>query len=261
MDRTDSQPSALSQPSENLCRQRENVRQAVEEGGYGHRELVVRVNGLDSPWGADDVAAVASLPVDGLLFPKIESPAQIETIVQAVDAAGGEDLPLWLMVETPKGILNIESVAGSSTRIQTLVMGTSDLVKELRARHTESRNNLAYALQRCVLAARSAGVDILDGVHLDFRNLESFAAVCDQGRALGFDGKTLIHPTQIEIANRVFGVAAEEVARAREVLKVWQAAQASGKGVAELDGQLIENLHAADAERILQFAEALKKRA
>lgn len=239
---------------------RENVRQAVEEGGYGHRELVVRVNGLDSPWGREDVAEIASLAIHALLFPKIESLSQIETILQAVDVAGGSHLPLWLMVETPRGILDIQTVAGGSERIQTLVMGTSDLVKELRARHTESRNNLAYALQHCVLAARSVGLDILDGVHLDFRNLESFETVCEQGRTMGFDGKTLIHPTQIEIANRVFGVASEDVAHAREVLNVWQAAQAEGRGVVELNGQLIENLHAADAERILAFAEALADR-
>ncbi len=239
---------------------RENVRQAVEAGGYGHRELVVRVNGLDSPWGGEDVAEIAPLSIDALLFPKIESLSQIETILHAVDVAGGSHLPLWLMVETPRGILDIQTVAGGSERIQTLVMGTSDLVKELRARHTESRNNLAYALQHCVLAARSAGLDILDGVHLDFRNLESFETVCEQGRAMGFDGKTLIHPTQIEIANRVFGVASEDVAHAREVLNVWRVAQAEGKGIVELDGQLIENLHAADAERILAFAEALADR-
>ncbi|MCZ6642577.1 MAG: CoA ester lyase [Gammaproteobacteria bacterium] len=239
---------------------RENVCRAVEEGGYGYRELVVRVNGLDSLWGADDVAAIASLSVNALLFPKIESLGQIKTILQAVDGAGGSHLPVWLMVETPRGILNIEALAGGSDRIQALVMGTSDLVKELRARHTESRNNLAYALQRCVLAARGIGLDILDGVHLDFRNLESFEVVCEQGLAMGFDGKTLIHPTQIEIANRVFGVASEDVDQARVVLNVWQVAQEAGRGVAELDGRLIENLHAADAERILEFAEALAGR-
>ena len=239
---------------------RDNVRQAVEEGGYGYRELVVRVNALDSPWGADDVAAIASLSVNALLFPKIESREQIDTILRAVDHAGGGHLPLWLMIETPRGVLDIETLAGGSDRIQTLVMGTSDLVKELRARHTESRNNLTYALQHCVLAARGAGLDILDGVHLDFRNLESFETVCEQGLAMGFDGKTLIHPTQIEIANRVFGVASEDVAHAKAVLGVWQIARAQGKGVAELDGRLIENLHAADAERILEFAEALAGR-
>ncbi|MCZ6617563.1 MAG: CoA ester lyase [Gammaproteobacteria bacterium] len=239
---------------------RENVCQAVEEGGYGHRELVVRVNGLDSPWGSDDVRAIAPLSVDALLFPKIESFGQIENILRVVDKAGGSHVPLWLMIETPKGILDVQTVAGGSQRIQTLVMGTSDLVKELRARHTETRNNLAYALQHCVLAARSAGLDILDGVHLDFRNLNSFETVCEQGLAMGFDGKTLIHPTQIEIANRVFGVASEEIERARAVLKVWRAAQAEGKGVAELDGQLVENLHAEDAERTLKFAEALADR-
>ena len=128
-------------------------------------------------------------------------------------------------------------------------------LKELRAEHTPTRSNLAFALQRCVLAAREAGVDVLDGVHLDFRNLDSFREACEQGRAMGFDGKTLIHPTQVEPANEVFGYGEEAIEDARAVLEVWAAAQAEGKGVAELDGRLIENLHAAEAERVLAFAD------
>jgi citrate lyase subunit beta/citryl-CoA lyase len=139
-------------------------------------------------------------------------------------------------------------------------MGTSDLVKELRARHTESRVNIAYALQHCVLVARACSLDILDGVHLDFRNQVSFRSACEQARAMGFDGKTLIHPTQVDLANEVFGYDAEAVAEARAVLAAWEAAQAEGKGVAVLDGKLIENLHAAEAQRTLAFAEALSTR-
>ena len=136
-----------------------------------------------------------------------------------------------------------------------------DLVKELRAEHTPTRSNLAFPLQQCVLAAREAGVDVLDGVHLDFRNLDSFREACEQGRAMGFDGKTLIHPSQVAHANDVFGYGEEEIVDARAVLDVWAKAQAEGKGVAELDGRLIENLHAAEAERVLAFAEALTRRA
>ena len=181
-------------------------------------------------------------------------------IVAAVDAAGGGQIPLWLMIETPLGVLDVRAVATSSSRVQCLVMGTSDLVKELRSRHIESRSNLDYALQHCVLAAREAGLDALDGVHLDFRNLESFAQTCEQGRQMGFDGRTLIHPSQIETANRIFGYSETEIRDAQAVLAVWREAQAAGKGVAELDGRLIENLHAAEAERVIAYAGALSRR-
>jgi len=240
---------------------REQVRAAVSAGGYGYRELVVRVNGLDTPWGADDLAMAASLPIDAILFPKVESAAQVVEIEQAVELSGGRSLPLWLMIETPRGVLDVREVAAASPRVACLVMGTSDLVKELRATHVQARDNLAYALQHCVLAARSIGLDVLDGVHLDFRNPDSFRAVCGQGRAMGFDGKTLIHPTQIDIANQVFGYDDAAIADARAVLAAWEAATAAGKGVAELDGRLIENLHAAEAERVLAFARALAERA
>ncbi len=239
---------------------RARVAEAVTTGGYGHRELVVRVNGLDTPWGAEDLAVAARLPVDALLFPRVESAAQVQATELAVDAAGGGHLPLWLMIETPRGVLDVREVATASARVGCLVMGTSDLVKELRARHTDSRANLAFALQSCLLAARLAGIDALDGVHLDFRNPESFARSCEQARDMGFDGKTLIHPSQIEAANAAFGYSHEAVADARAVLAAWQAAQAAGKGVAELDGRLIENLHAAEAQRVLAFAEALAGR-
>lgn len=239
---------------------RDAVAARVTEGGYGHRELAIRVNGLDTPWGTDDLAMAAQLPVDALVFPKVESATQVEEIQAAVDRAGGAEIPLWLMIETPTGVLDVRELVAASERIRVLVMGTSDLVKELRATHTDTRHNLSLALQHCLLVARSAGVDILDGVYLDFRNLESFRETCIQGRAMGFDGRTLIHPSQIEVANEVFGFTEDAVADARAVLEVWQAAQAEGRGVVELDGRLIENLHAAEAERILAFAAALEER-
>jgi citrate lyase subunit beta/citryl-CoA lyase len=239
---------------------RASVARMVADGGYGHRELIVRVNGLDTPWGNDDLSTAAPLAVDGLLFPKVESAGQVREIETAVDVAGGGSLPLWLMIETPRGVLDVREVVAASSRIQVLVMGTSDLIKEMRATHTESRQNLSFALQHCLLAARANGVDILDGVHLDFRNLESFAAACQQARSMGFDGKTLIHPSQVAPANEAFGFSASEVEDARAVLAVWAAARAEGKGVAELEGRLIENLHAAEAERVIAFAEALAAR-
>jgi citrate lyase subunit beta/citryl-CoA lyase len=239
---------------------RERVAQAVAGGGYGHRELIVRANALDTAWGARDVEAIAPLPVAGLLFPKVETVDQVNAIVAIVDASGGTDVPVWLMIETPRAILDLEALADASPRIEALVLGTSDLVMELRGRHTASRASLAYALQRAVLVARTFGVEIFDGVHLDFRNLDTFRDACEQARAIGFDGKTLIHPDQIAIANEVFGHDADAVAHARKVLEVWQAALAAGKGVAVLDGRLIENLHAAEAQRVIAFADALATR-
>ncbi len=239
---------------------REAVRAMITAGGYGHRELVVRVNGADTPWGSDDLAVMALLPIAGMLFPKVESAQQVSALLAALDTNGGQDLPIWLMIETPRGVLDVREIAGSSSRIAALVMGTSDLVKELRAEHTPQRHNIAYALQHSVLAAREAGVDILDGVHLDFRNQESFQIACEQGRSMGFDGKTLIHPSQIDAANAAFGYPSDAVEDARAVMSVWQQAQADGKGVAVLDGRLIENLHAAEAERVLAFADALAGR-
>ncbi len=240
---------------------RGQVAAMVNGGGYGYRELIVRINGLDTPWGKDDLAIAAALPVQAVLFPKVESVAQVEEIIAEMDSSGAAHLPIWVMIETPKGVLDVREVASASARVQCLVMGTSDLVKELRAEHTPSRSNLAFALQQCVLAAREAGVDVLDGVHLDFRNLDSFREACEQGRAMGFDGKTLIHPSQVEPANEVFGYGDDEVEDARAVLAVWAKAQSEGKGVAELDGRLIENLHAAEARRVLAFADALAGRA
>jgi citrate lyase subunit beta/citryl-CoA lyase len=236
---------------------RANVVAALERGGYGHRELVVRVNALDTPWGADDLDAVARMGIDAVLFPKVETTTQVDAIVAALNAAGGGSVPVWFMVETPLAVLDVRQLAAHTERLAVLVMGTSDLVKELRARHTETRHNLAFAFQQCLLVARSLGLDLLDGVHLDFNNEASFRSACRQAREMGFDGKSLIHPSQIAPANDIFGYDDNAIAQARRVLEVWSLARSEGKGVAVLDGQLIENLHAAEAERVLAFAEAL----
>ena len=239
---------------------RENVARALESGGYGYRELLVRANGLDTPWGKEDVARVAGLPaVHGLLFPKIESAQQVDEIVALMAQHGGGSKALWVMIETPRGVATLASFAGHE-QIETLVLGTSDLVKELRALHTPERRNIDYALQHCLLIARMLGKDILDGVHLDFRNEASFELACRGGRSMGFDGKTLIHPSQIATANEVFGFSEEAIEHAESVLAVWQSALDDGRGVAVLDGQLIENLHAAEAERVVAFARAISQR-
>lgn len=248
---------AVSPDAKEMARQQ--VIDALTGGGYGYREIVVRANGLDTPWGADDVAAFAALPVAALLFPKIESADQVSEIIAHVDQGGGEQLPVWLMIETPAGVLDLAAFA-DNPRVEALVMGTSDLVKELRASHQASRDNIAYALQRCVLVARRLGKEIFDGVHLDFKNDESFRVVCAGGRAMGFDGKTLIHPSQIDGANEAFGYSEAEVEEAYRLLEVWGQALAQGKGVAVLDGKLVENLHAAEAQRVVAFANALAAR-
>jgi citrate lyase subunit beta/citryl-CoA lyase len=240
---------------------REQVAAAVRTGGYGNRELIVRVNALESPWGRADVAAVTTLRIDGVLFPKIESAAQVGVCVDAVDAAGGNTLPIWAMIETPRAVLNVERIAAASPRLTTLVMGTSDLVKDLRARHMPDRTSVLHALSQCVLAARAYDRTVLDGVYLGIDDVAGFRAVCEQGRALGFDGKTLIHPSQIAAANAAFGPSEADVADAREVMAAWHEAQRAGKGVAVVRGRLIENLHAAEAERVLAFAAALARNA
>lgn len=249
---------AVAPSSKELAR--DAVRAALNGGDYGHREQILRVNALDTPWGQEDVQLAASLPIDAVLFPKVDSASAVDKLVAALDAAGATSIPIWLMIETPQSILNVAEIAAASKRVEAIVLGTSDLVKELRARHTAQRDNLAYALQACVVAARAADIDVLDGVHLDFRNLDTFRAACESGLDMGFDGKTLIHPSQIDIANIVFGIADDALARAERVLEVWREAQSNGAGVAELDGQLIENLHAADAERTLEFAAAIARR-
>ncbi len=228
------------------------VIEAVRAGGYGRREVVVRANGLDTPWGADDLAAIADLPVDGVLLPKIETARQVEAARKYLPG----DLPVWIMVESPRAVLRLDETVGAC-EATTLVMGTSDLVKELRARHTSARHEVLAALSHCVLVARAHDRTILDGVHLDFRNQESFRQACEQGRDLGFDGKTLIHPSQVDIANATFGPSPEDVEHAHRVIAAAKEAERSGKGVAVLDGKLIENLHVAEARRVLEYAAAL----
>ncbi len=230
------------------------VGEAVAAGGYGERELIVRVNGLDTPWAVDDLAAAAAMDVHGVLLPKIETAQQVEAARARLIR---DDLPLWIMVETPRAVLHLADTLRSAD-VPVLVMGTSDLVKELRARHTPSRHEVTWSLAHCVLVARAFDRTILDGVHLDFRNQETFRVACEQGRDLGFDGKTLIHPTQVEIANAVFGPSPEDVTNARRVIAAAREAQAAGKGIAVLDGKLIENLHVAEAERVLEYARALR---
>jgi citrate lyase subunit beta/citryl-CoA lyase len=230
---------------------RARIAATVRAGGYGHREIVVRVNALGTPWGRDDLAAAAG--ADAVLLPKVESAESVSAAIAALGPAPA----VWCMLETPRGILNAPSIAAASPRVNALVMGTSDLTKDLHARHTRERVPLVTSLQLCVLAARSAGITALDGVHLDLDDDAGFAAACRQAADFGFDGKTLIHPRQVALANEVFAPAAADVDWARRVIAAHAEALARGRGVVVLDGRLIENLHVDDARRLLALADAI----
>lgn len=240
---------------------RDNIAAALVAGGYGHRELVVRINGLDTPWGADDLAAIAPLGPDALLLPKVETPAMVARVAQALaDLKAPARTTLWAMMETPRGILRAEAIAAETPRLTCLVMGTSDLVKDLRARHTAVRLPLAASLGLCVLAARAHGLSIVDGVHLDLKDDAGFEALCQQGVDFGFDGKTLIHPSQIEAANRIFAPSEASVAWSRRIIAAYAEAQAAGQGIVLVDGKLVENLHVETARQVVAMAEAIAAR-
>jgi citrate lyase subunit beta/citryl-CoA lyase len=234
------------------------VAAAVAAGGYGQRELILRVNGLDTPWGHDDLVAAARMAIHGVLLPKVEGVAQLSQAKAVLAAAGAPaDLALWCMIETPLGVLRVAEIAAAGPPLVTLVMGTSDLANDLGARHTRDRLAMLTGLSLCLLAARAFGLAILDGVHLDLADDEGFAAACRQGRDLGFDGKTLIHPKTIGPANDAFGPTGEDVTRARSVVAAYEQATADGKGVVLLDGKLVEALHVAEARRVLALAERI----
>lgn len=227
---------AVSPDAKKLARQQ--IAENLSRGGYGPREILVRINSLSTPWGADDLAAVAQLDFDGIVFPKIESPEELRIAVAALERAGAlADLPVWIMAETPYGILRIEAIAGATPRLAGIIMGTSDLAKEMRVRHTPDRIGFIAALSFCVMAARAHGLEILDGVHLDLNDEAGFRVTCNQGRDLGFDGKTLIHPRQIAGANELFSPAEEEVREAAAIIHAWEQARREGKGLIVVNGK------------------------
>lgn len=231
---------------------------ALRAGGYGGRELIMRINALETPWGEADLAAAAGMPVDALLLPKVDSADQVRRAVSSLEALGAPPaLAVWCMLETPRGILEAPAIAAASPRVAALVAGTSDLTKDLHALHTLDRAPLMTALGLILLAARARGLVALDGVHLDLADDEGFVCVCRQGRALGFDGKTLIHPKQIGPANAAFGPSPEEIAWSRRIIAAHVAAEAAGKGVVLVEGRLVENLHVADAHRVVAIADAI----
>ena len=234
---------------------------AIRGGGWGHRLVALRVNGLETPWGLADVAVAAASGAHAVVLPKVEDAAAVGTADRALGMHGAPaELELWAMIETPRGVLAAAEIAAASPRLSCLVAGTSDLVKDLRARHTPSRLEVLPALGLTLLAARAAGLSALDGVHLDLQDDAGFEAACRQGRDLGFDGKTLIHPRTIDAANRLFAPDAAEVAAARAVIDAHAAAQARGEGVTVVDGRLVEALHVEMARRTVALAEAIAAR-
>ncbi len=235
---------------------REQVCAAVQAGGYGKRELIIRVNGLDTEWGADDVKAAAKVPCDAILLPKVETRDQIEQLVGLMAGADARTR-IWCMLETPLGILNAREIASAHPLVGCFVMGTSDLTKDLHAQHTALRLPMITSLGICLLAARAYDLAILDGVYLDLNDADGFKQSCVQGLELGFDGKTLIHPKQVEPCNEVFAPSADAVEHARKVIAAYEAAVAEGKNVVLVDGKLVENLHAESARRLVALAEAI----
>jgi citrate lyase subunit beta/citryl-CoA lyase len=234
---------------------------AASSGGYAPREIVIRVNGLDTPWGRDDLAAVAGSGTDAVLLPKVESATAVHDALGVLDGAGAPvGLALWCMLETPRGVPRAEAIAAASPRVAALVMGTSDLTKDLRARHTPDRLPVVTSLELGVLPARANGPAALDGDHLYLDDEAGFLAACRMAAAMGFDGKTLIHPKTIAGANEAFAPSPEDIARARRIIDAHADAVARGQGVVVVDGRLVENLHVEEAHRVAALAAAIAAR-
>jgi citrate lyase subunit beta / citryl-CoA lyase len=245
---------------------RKQVQDAVTAGGFGAREVIVRINGLDTQWWLEDVGAVAKSKPDAVLVPKVSTPRNLEDVAERlVDISADHKIRVWAMMETPLAMLNAAAIAGAAkdveTRLAGFVMGTNDLAKDTRAKITPGRAEMVPWLMNCVAAARAFGIDILDGVYNDLGNAEGFAQECAQARDMGFDGKTLIHPNQIEPCNAAFSPAAEEVAQAKKIMAAFDLPENKGKGVIQLEGRMVERLHADMARRTVAIAEAIAARA
>lgn len=227
---------------------RDTLFAALADDGYGTRLKIVRINGLDTPWGAADASEVAAMNCDAILLPKVNGPADVDALAKLVP-----DLPIWAMMETPQGILNAAAIA-AHPRIAGFVLGTNDLAKDLNSR---TRTALMTSLQMCLLAAKAAGIVALDGVYNAFKDEDGLRAECTEGRDMGFDGKTLIHPAQVAIANAAFGPTDDEIDLARRQIAAFDAAEAEGQGVAVVDGRIVENLHIVTARATLAKADAI----
>jgi citrate lyase subunit beta/citryl-CoA lyase len=245
---------------------RDQVVAAVRQGGHGNREIAVRVNAPDTPWGKDDLAAVAEAGPDAILVPKISTPGDIMMAARCIREGNPPDRTrLWAMMETPLAILNADSIARTgadpASRLSLLVMGTNDIAKDTRARLTPGRPAMLAYLSICVAAARAHGLEILDGVYNDFNDEAGFKAECEQGRDFGMDGKTLIHPNQVVTANAVFAPAEEEVAWAQKIITVFETPENRSKGAVQIEGRMVERMHAEMAQRTVAVARAIAARA
>lgn len=227
---------------------------------FGHREVVVRINGLETQWGHDDVDAIAPLAPAAILLPKVESAAHVQDLAAVLRRSGGSsDLRIWAMIETPAAFFRLPEIADADPLIQAFVLGTTDLVADLRGRHTVDRAALLPLLSLAVCAARSRGLVALDGVHLKIDDEPGLLASCRQGRDLGFDGKSVIHPSHIGPTNSVYGPTADELKRARQRIEAFEAAVASGTGMAVVEGTLVEALHVREAQQLVELASAIEK--
>ena len=236
---------------------RANAVAAAQSGEYGHREVTIRCNGLDTPWGADDLAAAATSGAASVVIPKVNSVDYLNEIEQRLDAAGAPaEMTIWAMVETPTAIMDVRAIA-HHPRVNVLVMGNNDLAKELRTGVLPERTPLIPHLALALLGAREADKVILDGVYNDVRDPDGFLVEAEQGKAMGFDGKTLVHPSQVDPANEVWAPSADEVDFSRRVIEAFEEAEAEGRGVVTVDGRMIENLHVENAKRILAVADAI----
>tara|TARA_B100000745_G_scaffold267140_1_gene192737 strand:+ start:525 stop:1352 length:828 start_codon:yes stop_codon:yes gene_type:complete len=246
---------AVSPENKELARDQACAAAASSE--YGNRELTIRCNGLDTPWGTDDVLAAAAAAPAAVVIPKVDGPDYLDQVSTLLDKGGAPpSTRIWAMVETPSGILKVDQIAGHE-RIAVMVMGTNDMAKELRATITPNRHALLPYLAKCLLSARAADIGILDGVYNDIKDETGFSSVCLQGAQMGFDGKTLIHPNQVAPTNKIFSPSLDELDFHRQVIEEFEAAEKDGRGVLTINGKMIENLHVDEARRALAIAEAI----
>lgn len=241
---------------------RDQIAQAVAAKGFGKREVLIRINGLDTPWWGDDLAMAAKAAPDGILVPKVSSVDDLNSIGARLAEAGADPrIKVWAMIETARAVLHAEELAAASrdprTRFAGFVFGPNDISRETRIRMLPGREAMIPMITHCILATRAHGLEILDGPYSDFSNSNGFAAECAQGRDLGFDGKTLIHPSQIEACNAIFTPPAEEVAQARKIIATFELPENASRGAIRLDGQMVERLHAEMARRTIAIADAI----
>lgn len=238
---------------------RENVIAALKQGGYGNREVVVRVNDLDSEWGYDDINAVANLGADAILFSSIESHEDVMAAIEAMEQAGNNDTPIMVMIESPLAVLHAEEIARASDRIACMVLATSDLISDLHARTTLERTAIRTSLSWVVLAARAYGRAVIDGIHSDLKDMQAFEYACRIGRDMGFDGKSLVHPFQLPYANDAYTPKPAEVESAKEIIEALSAANAAGRGTVLVNGKLVEHHHVTAAKRFLALSDMISE--